>query len=451
MLLLFWVLPSVQAKDFNILDYGAVADDQSLDTPAIQKAILDCHQSGGGRVIVPAGTFLSETLRLASKVDLHIAKKGVLKGSGDETTYGQFVSGTTDARLVRRWNRGLIIGESLTDIAISGEGSIDGNKVRDPDGEEGMRGPHTVLLAGCDRVRLTDVTIRDSGNYSFLMYSCRSVVVEKAVFLGGWDGVHFRGKPDAWNKDVTIRECRFETGDDSVAGGYLEDSLMENCTINSSCNGVRLIGPARRWSIRKCVFYGPGKSPHVTQNRHNMLAGILLQPSAWGEQPGPVEDIVISDIRMSEVACAFQIVTKHKSNPIRRIRISRLKATGIYESASSVEAWDEAGLEKVRLESIHIASDAKVLSRIATSAHKPGNGARPLPAWGIYFRGLKDLVMEDSEFELPNLTGIKAPTIIAETLGSLTMRRTSYPIHKSSDYPSLRHHGVESLNVEPVK
>ena len=448
--LLPWGILNAQAKDFNILDYGAVADDQGLDTSAIQKAIQVCHEGGGGRVIVPEGTFLTETLRLAGKVDLHIVKNGVIKGSGDEATYGQFQSATTDSLLVNRWNRGLLIGEGLTGISISGEGVIDGNNVRDPEGEEGMRGPHTILLADCDQVRLTGVTIKDSGNYAFLIYSCSSVVVEKAVFLGGWDGVHFRGKPEAWNKDLTIRDCRFETGDDSVAGGYLEDSLMENCTVNTSCNGIRLIGPARRWTIRKCDFSGPGKYPHITQDRHNMLAGILLQPSAWGKQAGPVEDIVISDVTMSEVACAFQIVTKHKENPMRGIRISNLKATGIYEAASSVEAWEGAALGKVHLDSIDLTSVPKVFDRVAGLASKPAKRATPVPAWGLYIRGVEDLVVEDSKFQLSEDKPHAVPAFFADGVASLTVRRMLYPSSKNAS-PPFKHQGVKFLDESPAK
>lgn len=181
---------------------------------------------------------------------------------------------------------GLLVGENLRDVAFTGQGVIDGNQVFDPQGEEKMRGPHTILLGRGRAVTLRDVTIHKSGNYAFLFFYGQQVWVENAVFEGGWDGVYFCGLPTAWNRDVRVTDCRFFTGDDSIAGEYIEDAVVENSTINSSCNGVRLIGPARRLSFAKCEFYGPGKFEHRTSQRTNMLAGLCLQPSAWDKQPG---------------------------------------------------------------------------------------------------------------------------------------------------------------------
>ena len=65
--------------------------------------------------------------------------------------------------------------------------------------------------------------------------------------------------------------------------------------INSSCNGIRLIGPATRLIIHDCLFYGPGQQPHRTsgeKRRTNMLSGIILQPGAWDATRGPLDDVL---------------------------------------------------------------------------------------------------------------------------------------------------------------
>jgi len=66
--ILFLPLLSLQAKDYTITDFGAVAG--QLSTIAIQKAVDECAAAGGGRVLVPAGTFISGTIFLKSNVNL---------------------------------------------------------------------------------------------------------------------------------------------------------------------------------------------------------------------------------------------------------------------------------------------------------------------------------------------------------------------------------------------
>ncbi|MBI3191501.1 MAG: glycoside hydrolase, partial [Pedosphaera parvula] len=77
--------PSVHAADktagktnFNVRTFGARGDGSHLDTQALQKAIDTCAQSGGGTILFPAGTYLSGTLFLKSRVALHLDSGAVL-------------------------------------------------------------------------------------------------------------------------------------------------------------------------------------------------------------------------------------------------------------------------------------------------------------------------------------------------------------------------------------
>src|SRR5690349_10091691 len=64
--------PSFPSKDFVISKYGAVGDGKTMNTEAFKKAIEDCNKSGGGRVVVPLGTFLTGAIHLKSNVNLHL-------------------------------------------------------------------------------------------------------------------------------------------------------------------------------------------------------------------------------------------------------------------------------------------------------------------------------------------------------------------------------------------
>ena len=69
---------SLYAIDYNILDFGATSDGKTLNTIKIQLAIDSAHKNGGGRVVVPAGRFLTGSILLKSGVELHLLKDAVL-------------------------------------------------------------------------------------------------------------------------------------------------------------------------------------------------------------------------------------------------------------------------------------------------------------------------------------------------------------------------------------
>src|ERR1700747_2612923 len=68
------VQPQFPQRDFRITDYGANGDGQTLNTEAFAKAIKACSDAGGGRVVVPAGTWQTGPIALLNHVDLHLEK-----------------------------------------------------------------------------------------------------------------------------------------------------------------------------------------------------------------------------------------------------------------------------------------------------------------------------------------------------------------------------------------
>ena len=77
----------VANRVFNVRDFGAVADGQTLDTSAINRAIDACATNGGGRVLFPPGRYLSGTVHLQSRVELFLAEGAVLLGTTNLDLY----------------------------------------------------------------------------------------------------------------------------------------------------------------------------------------------------------------------------------------------------------------------------------------------------------------------------------------------------------------------------
>jgi polygalacturonase len=381
---------------FSIRDYGATGDGKTLDTAAINKAIGACAAAGGGQVLLPPGKYLSGTVHLKSHVTLFLEAGAMLIGTAN---LDQYQHPTLPAFLPEakwgKWHRALILGDGLEDIAIVGQGVIDGNKVFDPTGEERMRGPHTFVFINCRKVTVRDVSFLDSANYAIFFQISDQVDIRNVKFTRGWDGVHFRGAPGRPFRDVSVVGCQFFTGDDSIAGRYWDNTLISDCIVNSSCNGIRLIGPATHLIIHNCLFYGPGVHPHRTSNRHNMLAGINLQPGGWDATEGTLDDVLICDITMHNVSTPFHFTLK-SGNTAGNIVVNRVTATGVYRAASAVESWAQTAFTNVVFRDVTIEyKGGGTLEDASRTVKSPGVDARPLPAWGFHARNVQNLQFDN--------------------------------------------------------
>src|SRR4051812_36614162 len=77
---------AADVRDFDITAHGACPDRRD-STEAIAKAIDACSAAGGGRVVVPAGDFLTGPIHLKSRVNLHLQRGATLKFSTDPAGY----------------------------------------------------------------------------------------------------------------------------------------------------------------------------------------------------------------------------------------------------------------------------------------------------------------------------------------------------------------------------
>jgi polygalacturonase len=429
LLLLTWAASAPAVDAFDVRKLGAKGDGVTLDTVAIQAAIDNCARDHGGTVRFPAGRYLSGSLHLTNGVTLHLDAGARLIGTTNLSLYAQPIPPAfmPEAKW-GKWHRGLIVAENAEDIAITGEGVVDGAKVFDPTGEERMRGPHAFVFINCRRVLVRDVTFLDAANYAMFFQASDDVEIRNAKFIGGWDGVHWRGAPERWCQNVKILGCQFYTGDDAIAGRYWNNTVISDCLINSSCNGIRLIGPATRLTIAKNLFRGPGEQPHRTsgeKRRTNMLSGIILQPGAWDATRGPLDDVVIADNVMENVASPVTIWTK-PGNTVGKVTVSGLNATGVYRSALSVESWAAEPITNVVFRNVRVEFTGGGLPWPANQVLKgPGVDARPLPAWGLYARHVERLTLEDVRLGLA--AADTRPVVHAERVGQLTLDHFKFP------------------------
>lgn len=388
----------------SIVSFGAVADNDSVNNAeCINRAIDSCASLGGGVVTVPEGVFTTGSIYLKSGVTLRLERGAVLKGSARIEDYAPLVTtldlseyesgrGTVNYNSATdpQWSLAMVFAVGADNAGIEGEGIIDGNDVRNPLGEEGMRGPHTVLLAGCGNVTFKDFTVRNSANYAFLGYRLDNAVFDRLHINGGWDGIHLRGADD-----VTISRCEMHTGDDAIAGGYWRGMKIENNMLNSSCNGIRMIMPADGLYVTGNEIYGPGEFEHITSHRTNSEAAIHLQPGGWGSAPGRVDNVVIRDNNVRGVLTPL-CVTLSEDNTAGTITVENLVARDVTRMAMSVKSWGSAPTDRVVMRHCDmefLGIDDPDLP--AWFEGKPTSEWPVFPVWGMYFRNVKDVSVSD--------------------------------------------------------
>ncbi|MDP9152411.1 MAG: glycosyl hydrolase family 28 protein [Myxococcota bacterium] len=123
------VPPTFPNVDCVVTDakYGGVGDGTTDNTAAFASAIQDCSSRGGGRVVVPAGTFFTGPIVLLSKINLFLAgPTSIIKFTTDPTKYNPLVEVSFEGTLIMNYHP-LISANGATDIAVTGTGTLEGN------------------------------------------------------------------------------------------------------------------------------------------------------------------------------------------------------------------------------------------------------------------------------------------------------------------------------------
>lgn len=427
---------TLPAARYDVRAYGAKGDGITTDTEAINAAIGACAAGGGGTVLFPSGTYLTGTLLLKNDVRLYLCAGAILQGTenleqyrhytplSDVSAYdsggsGQNANNSKDAR----WNRALILGVGISNASIEGEGTIDGGHLFDPLGEERMRGPHIVVVAESRNFSMSGITLNNASNYAFMAYRIENCLFRNLRFNAGWDGIHIRG-----GKNIQIRNCEFRTGDDAIAGGYWENMAISDCYVNSSCNGIRLIMPARGLTIARCTFQGPGRYPHRTskeRQRTDMLTAIFLQPGGWGRAPGVLDQVHIHDIRMDNLNTPLMFML-NGGNEAGRIVVERVRATRLNFSGATVESWKGGAYEDLTFRDISLGFRGNADPALrAVRLEGAAGDSRPLPVWGWYVANARNIRFERVRLEY---AGQEArPAFWFENTGRIEFTQVEYP------------------------
>jgi polygalacturonase len=264
------VPPTFPANDFVITNYGAVGDGVADCTRAFADAIAACSKAGGGRVVVPAGKFLTGPIHLLSNVNLHVVRDATVLFTTNTAAYLPVVFTCYESTEVMNYSP-LIYAFEQKNVAITGEGTLDSQATRGVwhSWKSGSDSSKLVQMGNND-IHDIPVTNRVFGAGHFLRpcfiqpTRCRNVLIQGVKILGSpmWvisplycTNVTVRGvtveatgpntdgcDPDSCT-DVLIKDCSFSDGDDCIAVKSGRDR-----------DGHRVNIPSRNLVIQNCSF-----------------------------------------------------------------------------------------------------------------------------------------------------------------------------------------------------
>lgn len=439
-------------RKYNVKEFGAVGDGQTLCTEAAQKAVDYCYAQGGGTVCFDRGVYVLSTVYLKSNVHIEIAEDAEILGSLNFYDYApqekidypiyQDASHTY-------FDLSMFVGRDCENISITGKGKIDMRSVWDEDGVRGKeivhRGSKCIALKECKNVEISGLEIVNVTDLAVYFAGCENVDVHGLKMRVYIDGV----SPDN-SKNVRIYDCDIEAGDDAIVfkSSYTlnrldicKDIKVWDCRLKSRCNAIKFGTETN----------GGFENVHIENIaiKETRITGISIE-----SVDGAILDgITIKNVAMKNVnAPLFIHLGKRMRGPagrdigrIRNITIENITAEGPYEEYEIVpwnyssykkndtrqnpkifgvadsfdgknltEEWQMTSnicglkgypLQNITLRNIHFKLDGGVAeynSNVPEDAQDYPEVyvyGRILPAKGIYFRHIEGLTLENVTVE----------------------------------------------------
>jgi hypothetical protein len=401
-----------QSTIYNIVDFGAKGNGQTVNTNTINKAIAACYQHGGGTVLVPPGTYVSGTIVLLSNVSFHLEPGAILLGSKDTSDYLML----DDPLFEEGYNRyGMIYAADAQNISISGTGEINGNGTffmngidkphfggNDFDrkfirqGEEFMK-PGTLFNDGpvsypfrpgllltverCENVHISDILLKDSPEWTIRIGDCdgvnvRGITIRNNKLIPNSDGIHV-----TTSRNVCISDCNIFAGDDAIivtgfGNSPLPGSIHTDTVKLTTGNKT---GISENVTVTNCILSSRSACIRVGYGNHPIrnltFSNLIMYESNRGIGVFARDNSKIDNVLFSHIVIHNRLHSGHwwgKGEPIHlsafrdtkdgipgiinNIRFSDITATS--ETGILIYGFEESVIENILLENVQLTINA---------------------------------------------------------------------------------------------
>jgi polygalacturonase len=288
---------STGIETFSVTEYGAIGDGKHYDTAAIQAAIDACHQSGGGRVLLPSGgDYLTATVFLKSGVTLVVQEGARLLGGTKEEDYPNESA---------RWY--VVLAENATGVGITGGGEINGqggefvvlenerknvmvswNATGKCSGDECR--PRLVGFLDSKDVNVWDITLNQPAYWCLHLVRCQNSWIHNISIFGDFNTPNNDGIDIEDSNNTRISKCHIDTGDDAIcpksSTGPVVKLTVTDCWIRTKSSAIKL-GSASSFDFRQFLF------DNITIVESHRGIGVQIRDG------GNVRDLVFSNIKIS--------------------------------------------------------------------------------------------------------------------------------------------------------
>lgn len=426
-ILLLAVIPFTHTygADHNITFFGAKADGITVSTKAIQKAI-DESSKKGGRVIIPAGDFITGTLFLKDNTTLFFEKNARLLGSKElsdypKTTVGFRFFGDT-------WvYQSLIIAHNVNNITIEGEGTIDGQGAAFPvttkvKPDRYRNRPYLLWIADCKNVTVKNIELRSSAMWLQSYIRCEKLRIDGIRVFN-----HANKNNDLMDidgcKDVVISNIVGDADDDGITFKSTTDRISENivvsnCILSSHCNAIKFgtesTAGFRNVVITNCIIRKSAAKDAKTGFPEG-ICGIALEIVDGGIMENiNISNIVVDGPRVPLFVRLGNRARKHYNEapqpPIGSI--SNINISGITAYASSPIGCSITGIFKGKIKGISLSNCRfacpggisenmdNVIMKELEELYPESTMFGLLPSYGLYVRHVNDINLDNIVFEL---------------------------------------------------
>jgi polygalacturonase len=327
--------PVFPKRDFNIANHGAVGDGTKDCSAAFKKAIAECSQAGGGRVIVPAGDFLTGAIHLRSNVNLHVSGGATLRFNTDPNHYLPVVYTRWEGVECMSYSS-FIYAFQQENVALTGAGTLDGQgnnehwwlwnrnqmaarsrliEMGENDtpvkervfGEGSYLRPNFIQFYQCRNVLVDGINVKNSPMWQIHPVLCTNVTVRGVTVAS--HGPNNDGCNPESSRDVLIDNCIFDTGDDCIAiksgrnrdgrrvGVPSESIIVRNCRMRDGHGGVTIgseaSGGVRNVFAENCQMDSPNLDRALRLKTNSVRGGFIENVFMRNVTVGQLADAVL--------------------------------------------------------------------------------------------------------------------------------------------------------------